>query len=323
MEVSEFYLHSSIHKIISSDLTANMLNHCYLISSADKMLLDEYAINMAKEILCLDTNKPCGKCINCEKINHRNMVDLKIYPEGDKTLLVEDISEIVTDCYVRAIESKYKIYILNDFDKCTIQGQNKILKTLEEPPTNVIFILTSSNINSVIPTILSRSKKITEGPQDASLIEKYLNDKNVSNSSIISNISNGNLTTAMDLARNANVSNIIDLIFDILINIKSSSDILNYSCKILAYKKDMDFFVETFISVLRDVVIYSHGGKVNFEHKKNSYDVLTKVYSSEMINKIVSKLCLIKNKTEFNCNITGVIDKFLLDVLEVKFLWQK
>ena len=69
-------LPTQTHKMISSDLTTNMLNHCYLLSSSDDTLLNAYAMFMAKEILCLDVNKPCDKCVNCEKINHSNMVDL-------------------------------------------------------------------------------------------------------------------------------------------------------------------------------------------------------------------------------------------------------
>ena len=77
------------------------------------------------------------------------------------------------------MDSKYKVYILGRFDECTIQAQNKILKTLEEPPQNVIFILTCNNDLAVLPTIRSRSKKINEPNLSCDIIEKYLQDKGV------------------------------------------------------------------------------------------------------------------------------------------------
>lgn len=323
MELSKFYINSVAHKVISSDLTAKMLNHCYLLCMPDDILRANFALSIAKEILCVNENKPCDKCNNCEKINHSNMVDLKIYPEGDKSLVVEDIANIVSDAYVRPIENEYKIYILKDFDNCTVQGQNKILKTLEEPPQNVIFILTCSNINNVLTTILSRSKKITESPLRVALIEEYLKDLKVANSDIIAGMSSGNLTHAMNLIKNNNVKEIINLIYDILLNLKSSADVLKYSSKILALKKDFEFFIDTFITILLDIVVFKNHGEVSFTSFRQNYEILSKIYSNTMLEKIMKKICLILNKLEFNCNLTGVVDKFLLDILEVKFLCQK
>jgi DNA polymerase-3 subunit delta' len=323
MELSKIYKNSQANKIISSDLTADMLNHCYLLSSVDDVLRPELAKYMAKQILCTGSDAPCDKCVNCEKISHSNMVDLKIYPDGDRSLMVEDITNIVTDAFVRPIESKYKIFILNDFDECTVQGQNKILKTLEEPPRNVIFILTCSNLNNVLTTILSRAKKITESSMDIEVVEEYLKGLNVSNASLIASISNGNISSAMKLIKNSNVNEIISLVFDILFNLKGSSDVLKFSSKILALKKDIAFFMEIFISIIRDILCYKNNCDLSFKNYTNNYEILSKIYTSDMIEKIMKNICLIANKMEFNCNLTGVIDKFLLDVLEVKFLCQR
>ena len=141
MELLDIYLSSQIHRTISKDLSSVMLNHCYLLSSADEFLINNFAYFVAKEICCVGDSKPCNTCINCNKIEHGNMVDLCVYPKDDKNLMVEDINNIVTDCYITPVENHFKIYILKNFDLCTVQAQNKILKTLEEPPKNVIFIL--------------------------------------------------------------------------------------------------------------------------------------------------------------------------------------
>lgn len=323
MEIIEIYKNSSSHKVISCDLMANMLNHCYLLSSVDDELREKFALYIAKEILCKNDSKPCDKCINCEKINHTNMVDLKVFPEKDKSLVVEDIANIVSDSYIRPIESEYKIYILNNFDNCTVQGQNKILKTLEEPPQNVIFILTCSNINNVLTTILSRSKKITESTLQISVVEEYLKDMNINNAEVIAGMSGGNISNALKLIKNNNVNEIISLIYDILLNLRSSSDVLKYSSKVLALKKDIEFFIDTFVTVLRDIVVFRNGGELSFKNATKNYASLGAIYNNEMIEKISKKICLIVNKMEFNCNINSVVDKFLLDILEVKFLCQK
>ena len=176
MDLLEIYLQSQTHKVLLQDKKSQMLSHCYMINSKDEFYLHQLSIFAAKDIFCEENNSPCENCANCIKINHSNMVDLMFYPKNDKKLMVDDINEIVTDCYIRPMSSKYKIYVLENFDESTVQAQNKILKTLEEPPTNVIFILTCKNELKVLPTILSRSKKVNEIQIDSRLIEKYLQD---------------------------------------------------------------------------------------------------------------------------------------------------
>lgn len=323
MELIELYLKSQMHKVLTLDIKEKMLSHAYLVVSKDDLLLNEFCMLGIKEIYCLGDNPPCNNCVNCNKVEHGNMVDLEVYPKDDKNLVVEDIEKIVESAYIRPMESAYKIFYLKNFDKCTTQGQNKILKTIEEPPQNVIFILSSSSLGGVLPTILSRSKKIEERVLASEDIAKYLVDKKIDNAQLISCMADGNLTTALKIAENKDAINIINLCADMLINLKTSKDILVYSSRILALKKDIPFFLDTLISMLRDVVVSVSSENIYFKNLKSKYDMLSKIYSPLMVEKITKKINEIYLKMEFNCNMTGVVDQLLLDILEVKFLCQK
>lgn len=322
MELLEIYKQSQIHKTISQDVKSGMLNHCYMLCTADEFILNVYAFFVAKEICCLVENSPCGVCNNCLKIDHENMVDLCVFPKTEKNLVVEDINNIVTDCYIRPVENNYKIYILKNFDLCTVQAQNKILKTLEEPPANVVFILTCMSENQVLPTISSRSKKILEPLLNKDIIEKYLEEKKVQNFKTISSMSAGNLGVALNLSKNSGALEIVDLIFDMLKNMRVSSDILKYSSKILSYKKDITFLLDSLVSVLRDVAVCNSRELINFSDREKDLLEISKNYNKKVIEKIIKLVCDINNKIDFNCNMTGLIDKLLLDILEVKFICQ-
>lgn len=323
MEFLELYKNSELHKVLNSDLKNNMLNHAYLVSSKDNILLDEFCMLGIKEIFCTAENSPCNNCVNCSKITHGNMVDVEIFPRDEKSLMVDDIEEIVEASLVRPMESEYKIFWLKNFDECTTQGQNKILKTIEEPPLNVIFILSVTNIGGVLPTILSRSKKIFEKELSFENLNKFLVDKRIANAEIIAHMADGNLSTALKIAENKDALNIINLCMDVLCNLKSSKDILYFSSKILALKKDIPFFLDSMISILRDVAIFGRGGNIYFQNFAKNYEMISRVYTLEMIEKISLKINEINVKMEFNCNMTAVVDKLLLDILEVKFLCQK
>jgi len=241
MDTFDLYKNSKLIKIMSNDKSLNMLSHCYMLCTPDDFLLDAFAVNMAKHIFC-QGELPCNSCVNCIKMSHGNMVDFKVYPTSDKTLTVDDINQVVSDCYIMPIESQYKIYYLKNFDLCTVQAQNKILKTLEEAPRNVIFILTCTNPSMVLATISSRAKKINIDLLDEVVVQKYLEDLKIDNTELISRLADGSISMALKLAKNKDVEDIVNLIFDILLNLNSSSDVLNYSSKILNYKKDIHFF---------------------------------------------------------------------------------
>ena len=323
MELLDIYLQSQTHKVISKDVSVGMLSHCYMISSKDELLLSSFAFFVAKEILCLSDNAPCDNCVNCNKISHNNMVDLKVYPRSEKSLVVDDINEIVDDCFIRPMDSKYKIYILQKFDECTVQAQNKILKTLEEPPQNVVFILTSTNDAGVLATIASRSKKVNEPELDYDILLEYLKGLSAKDAEVLASMSDGSLTIANKLANNTGSVEIVNLVFDILTNFRTSADVLKYSSKIVSLKKDFGFFLETLIAVLRDIAVFEKSNNLIFKTFESRYHTLNKIYNNDMIAKIIEKIYLIPMKLDFNCNLTGVVDQMLLDILEVKFLCQR
>jgi len=322
MEIKDLYLQSQTHKIINQDKKRDLLSHAYMIECSDRFLLDNYAKLMAQEIFCLGDNCPCFECLSCQKVMHDNMVDLKKYPQ-EKKIVVEDINAIIDDAYKMPMDVDKKVYILNNFDEATVQSQNKILKTLEEPPHNVIFILTCSNSNVVLQTVLSRVKSIEESLLSFPMASQYLASLNVKNYESIAKVSGGNIFTALKLANSTDTAQIVDLVFSTLKGLKTSSDIIKYSCSIIALKNDFRYFLDTLNMVLRDVVVCREDGLINFENNKQDLVQLSEMYSILAIEKIIHKLNEIYLKLEFNCNLNSIVDKMLLDILEVRFLCQK
>ena len=174
-----------------------------------------------------------------------------------------------------------------------------------------------------MPTIASRSKKINEPELPYEIVEKFLEQKNVSNYKLIASMSDGCLSIANRLADNPMSVEIVKLAFDVLKNLNSSQDVLKFSSKIIALKKDFIFFLDTIVTILRDICVFSSNGEVVFKENKSDYEVLSKVYNNKMIVKIVDELSNIPNKLNFNCNMTAIVDQMLLDILEVKFLWRE
>ncbi len=320
MELNHIYKKTQLHKVISSDLAADMLSHCYLLSGVDEVVVNSFAYFVAKEIYCKESDSPCEKCISCSKVNHNNMVDLISYPKGDKGLVVDDINEIVSDCFIKPVESEYKIYILKNFDECTVQAQNKILKTLEEPPKNVVFILTTTNIGLVLPTIASRAKKVEIATLEKSDIVDILTAEKVASAEDLACLTNCNLSLALTLSKSKDTESMVNLAFDVLSGLTTSADILKYSNKITALKKNVPVFLNLISSILRDTVVDEKYR--NFAGREKVFNVLKTKYSSKAVSKITSHIATMFLRLEFNCNVNGLIDELLLKILEVRFLCQ-
>lgn len=136
------------------------LFHAYILVGPVKETKRE-AINIAKIANCLQRNGDfCNTCKNCKKIDRGVFADLReVKPEGS-SVKIENIREIIFDSYLTPVEGRKKIYIVYDADKMTLEAQNSLLKTLEEPPSESIFLLLSQNIKNLIPTVVSRCSVI-------------------------------------------------------------------------------------------------------------------------------------------------------------------
>ena len=136
----------------------NHLSHAYLFISPDLIYNNLCAEIFASHILCENKNF-CGSCPSCQKSLAKTNLDLTVLPT-EKTILAQDINLVIEKSLERPMFGDFKVFILRGIDSATIQAQNKLLKTLEEPPRHVVFILTATNENKILPTIISRVRKV-------------------------------------------------------------------------------------------------------------------------------------------------------------------
>ncbi len=109
--------------------------------------------------VCSSESIPCGSCSDCSLANTKNHPDIRVIaPEvGKKNIAVFQIRDLKTDAYIKPHKSKTKVFIIDYADTLNTQAQNALLKILEEPPQNTVFILIAENKASLLDTVISRS----------------------------------------------------------------------------------------------------------------------------------------------------------------------
>lgn len=150
-------------------------------------------------------DKPCNECRSCKQAMNRNHPDI-IYIEHEKpnVISVDNIRmQINNDIAIKPYSSAHKIYIMDEAEKMNIQAQNALLKTLEEPPEYAVIFLLTTNVDILLPTILSRCVTLNIKPVADDLIKHFLMEKVEIpdyRASVCASFARGNVGRAMGLA---------------------------------------------------------------------------------------------------------------------------
>ena len=280
----------------------NKLSHAYLISSPDEDYNREFCKLIAMRLNCKEV---CKHCENCVKILNDTHPDVLSFPKN-KNFVVEDAKLIIEELNVIPMLSSLKIFIINNFNKATTQAQNKLLKSIEEPPKNVIFLINATTLESVLSTIQSRTQKIELLPFDGNVLKKYLNSngENINENALLEG--EGWPGKTIKYNENQNFLKNCNFIKDMLENMKSSKEIINYSAIFSqkdGFEERLNLLENAFDKILNNII-----------------SGVDSTYTKEGIAMIFEKINNAKKQFQSNCNLNLIADTLLLGILEVKYI---
>lgn len=184
-----------VMRMIENSLLRDRVAHAYLFEGDPGTGKKATALLFAKSLFCLqpeEQTKPCNSCINCRRIEHGNHPDLHLIEPDGLSIKKEQIQFLQQEFKKTAVESSWKVYIINQADKMTASAANSLLKFLEEPSANTVAFLLTEQMNRVLPTILSRCQQLTFKPMDSNELKQRLIEREISipMASVVSKLTN-------------------------------------------------------------------------------------------------------------------------------------
>lgn len=180
MKITGFDINNPVEQALSVASGAGRLPHAIILegSSAEERM--KLAKKIAAALVCGEkTDAPCGSCPHCIKSATDSHADVLVYSVEDKpkAFKVDIVREIRNKAYIIPNEADRKVFILENSHTMGVEGQNAILKILEEPPSFVNFIMLCSSKSGFLPTVLSRATVYTLGENQAAGDESMPREK--------------------------------------------------------------------------------------------------------------------------------------------------
>jgi DNA polymerase-3 subunit delta' len=206
--------HEEIKIYFEKSLKANKIGHSYIFEGPKGVGRKLVTKAFSKMLLCENkedagdtsdiANKPCGHCKGCMMLEKETHPDYIVVPKDTKVTKIDTIREkLVKNMEVKPYQAPYKVVVIEDADSLTIEGQNAMLKTIEEPPSYGITILITTNKAKLLPTIVSRCITLRFTPLTPTEVESYLAHKDVSpqNKAIYKQFSGGSIGVLEELMK--------------------------------------------------------------------------------------------------------------------------
>ena len=316
-----------IKEHLQNSLSTGKISHAYIINGEKSSGKEFIAKIFAMALQCEKEGvEPCNECRSCKQTLSKNQPDI-IYVSHEKpnTISVDDIrAQVNNDVGIKPYSSKYKVYIISEAEKMTTQAQNAILKTLEEPPSYAVILLLVSNMNSLLPTILSRCVTLNMKPVSDKLLKKFLMEElQVPDykADVCVAFARGNVGKAKLLASSEEFENIKAEALSLLKYIKEMEiqEIVAAIKKINEFKLEIQDYFDIIAIWYRDVLLFKATQDANQLIFRDEVQAVRKVASRcsyEGIESVIHALSTAKKRMDANVNFDLLMELLLLEIQE-------
>ena len=319
--------HKDIIQYMKNAIEQKKLSHAYIVNgqrgSGKKLLSRLFAMTLQCES---GESEPCGNCKSCMQTKNGNQPDIiTVSHEKPTSISVDEIRQQINgDILIKPYSSPYKIYIIPEADLMTVQAQNALLKTLEEPPEYAIIFLLTENADNLLATIRSRCVMLKLRNIKDKLVKNYLMEQlHVPDyqAELCAAFAQGNIGRAAMLAQSEHFNEIKDDAIQLMkyIDQMELSEIVSAIKQINKYKLEVTDYLDILTIWYRDVLLYKATKEIEglvFSDQLSFIKEKASKSSYEGIETILEAIEKAKTRLKSNVNFDLVMELLLLTLKE-------
>lgn len=319
--------HEMVKEHFQKALLAQKISHAYILSGEAGMGRKSLANAFALSLLCeKGASQPCMECHACKQVLSGNHPDLiYVHHEKPASIGVDDIRDQINETImIRPYSSYYKIYIVDEAEKMTVQAQNALLKTIEEPPSYAVIILLTTNPDGFLPTILSRCVQLKLRPLPDHVVKGYLTGKlgvAESTAELYTAFSRGNLGKAIRLASSEEFKELYERVLFLLKHVKDMdiSELLEYIRRLKEGRLDLYECLDFMEIWYRDALMFKVTNDANLLIFKDEYTAINEMSRSigyEGFENVLAAVDKARVRLDANVNMELAMELMLLAMKE-------
>jgi DNA polymerase-3 subunit delta' len=178
MGFTKIYGQKRVTSMLKASFNMERISHAYLFYGPQGVGKFKTAVVFAQLLNCANplNAEPCGNCLPCRKIASGNHPDFEVIKPDGASIKIEQMRALQEKVYFKCYEGKFKVIIIDDAHLLTREAANSLLKVLEEPPSETVFILLADDLNKLPVTIQSRCQPLSFAYLDETVISRVLRE---------------------------------------------------------------------------------------------------------------------------------------------------
>ena len=310
--------------LLKRALASGRVAHAYLLTGPPQIGKRSLALNFAQALNCLSDNneeKPCGQCLACSKIAHGNHPDVQIIEGENGTLKIAQMRTLRHEAALSPLEGRWKVYIIRQMEQATAEAANCLLKTLEEPPSNVILMLTASEAEALLPTIVSRCQVLNLRPLATETVQASLQERwgvDAERAQLLARLSGGRLGWAVTASQNDAILARREKHLDEMMALMGQGRVerLEYAQQLSRNPEAVPELLHLWLSWWRDLLLAASGSSVGITNvdSEDTLRIQAQRYSLGQVRNFVEALRAAAWRLERNANTRLTLEVLMLSL---------
>ena len=317
---------------LKRSLELGRVSHAYLLVGARHVGKMTLALALARGLNCVEEERPCGECRQCRRISRGVHADLRVVgvdmgesAEGPSRVLIgiDQVREVQREASLKPFEGSYRVFVFDGVEHLSEEAANCLLKTLEEPPDQVVLVLLASEAGALPQTLVSRCRTVELRPVSRSLISRELQARykaDVATADEIARLSGGMPGWALNTISSPAVLEELDGVLGAIESIVTSGTVERFAyAENLAssFRRDRDSVhqeLSVWLSWWRDVLLAKEGvhGPVTHRSRMETFQAVADSLSSAQVTAAIKAVRETMHYLDRNINPRLALEELML-----------